>query len=137
MTDYPHSLALWAGTTDEARLSDDETERAAYWDSFREAIRKAELQLQKQLDAEVAANADAVSAVGASACVAAGGSSSSSTTSTSILAPRPLGECRSQARYGSGPDTVRMGREYTAAELMPIVPEVFDAGRVALGAGEL
>ena len=136
MTDYPRSLALWAGTTDEARLSDDETERAAYWDSFREAIRKAELQLQKQLDAEVAANADAVSAVGASAGVAAGGSSTT-TTSTSILAPRPLGECRSQARYGSGPDTVRMGREYTAAELMSIVPEDFDAGRVALGAGEL
>lgn len=129
VTDYPRSLAQWAGTTDEARLSDDETARAAYWDSFRQAIRQAEQQQQQQQVAEdvasaAAANASEVVASAASAGSGGGGGS---------MTARPLDKCRSQARYGSGPDTVRMGKEYTAAELMPVIPEVF-GGHVALGA---
>lgn len=134
VTDYPRSLALWAGTTDEARLADDETTRAGYWDSFRNAIRQAELHQQEELDAEVAADAEEAAADAAAS--AAGGGSAGIPAGGGILAARPLSECRSRARYGSGAGTVRMGREYSAAELMPIVPEVFGA-RGAVEADEL
>lgn len=127
MTDYPRSLALWAGTTDDARLADDDATRAAYWDSCRKAIRQAEPQQQEQLVAEVAANAQAASSLSEVNVdvVPAGGDAN-------IMAARPLHECRWQARYGSGPNTVRMEREYTATELMNVVPEVF-GGVAALG----
>lgn len=117
MTDYPRSLALWAGTSDDARLSEDETERASYWTSFRQAIRRVEMetQLQEELDAYPAAEAGGADEAAAPDVVGGGDTTTA----------RPLSTCQSQARYGSGPNTVRMGKEYTAAELKPIVPELF------------
>lgn len=128
VTDYPRSLALWAGTTDGARLADDDAERQQYWASFRQAIRQAEHQLgqqQEQRDAVIQATE------GEEEAQRADDGFGDVTT-----AARPLSECRSQARYGSGPDTVRMGKEYTAGELLQIVPQVFGV-RPAAGSQEL
>ncbi|CAN0541506.1 unnamed protein product [Ectocarpus sp. 12 AP-2014] len=127
VTDYPRSLALWAGTTDGARLADDNAERQQYWASFRQAIRQAEHRLgqqQERKDALVQAAEEEAQRVD-------DGSGGDVTA-----AARPLSECRSQARYGSGPDMVRMGREYTAGELLQIVPQVFGV-HPAAGSQEL
>ncbi|CAN0379500.1 unnamed protein product [Ectocarpus sp. 8 AP-2014] len=128
VTDYPRSLALWAGTTDGARLAEDEAEREQYWASFREAIRQAEHRLgqqQEQRDAVVQATEQEEEAQRAD-----------DGRGDVTTAARPLSECRSQARYGAGPDMVRMGKEYTADELLQIVPQVFGV-RPAAGSQEL
>lgn len=123
MTDFPRSLALWAGTTDGARLSADEAERAGYWESFRLAIRQAELRQQEQLQSAHETTAAAEETVSAGVEAASGTPSDAS----GGISARPLSACRTQARYGAGPDTVRMGREYTAAELRAVAPEAFGA----------
>lgn len=128
MTDYPRSLALWAGTTDDARLADDEAERQQYWTSFRQAIRRAEHRLGQQQEREDTLVQDTEAAEEAQRADDGAGDVTA--------AARPLSECRSQARYGSGSDTVRMGREYTAAELLQIVPDAFGV-RPAAGSQEL
>ncbi|CBN77500.1 conserved unknown protein [Ectocarpus siliculosus] len=128
VTDYPRSLALWAGTTDGARLDDDDAERQQYWASFRQAIRQAEHRLgqqQEQRDAFVQATEQEEEAQRAD-----------DGFGDVTTAARPVSECRSQARYGSGPDMVRMGKEYTAGELLQIVPQVFGV-RPAAGSQEL
>ncbi|CAB1110589.1 unnamed protein product [Ectocarpus sp. CCAP 1310/34] len=126
VTDYPRSLALWAGTTDGARLADDNAERQQYSESLRQAIRQAEHRLGQQQERKDAL----VQATEEEAQRADNGSGDVTT------AARPLSECRSQARYGSGPDMVRMGKEYTAGELLQIVPQVFGV-RPAAGSQEL
>ncbi|CAN0307842.1 unnamed protein product, partial [Ectocarpus sp. 6 AP-2014] len=128
VTDFPRSLALWAGTTDGARLDDDSAERQRYWASFRQAIRQAEHRLgqqQEQREAIVQATEQEEEAQRAD-----------DGFGDVTTAARPVSECGSQARYGSGPDMVRMGKEYTAGELLQIVPQVFGV-RPAAGSQEL
>lgn len=130
MTDFPRSVALWAGTTDDARLDNDETKIADYWDSIRRAIRRAETYQAEQQQGRYGAEGGATGAE-VEVDPETSGSASLGRTGGEGVAARPHSECRSQARYGSGPDTVRMGKEYTAAELRRVVPEVFGADPAA------
>ncbi|CAN0348577.1 unnamed protein product, partial [Pylaiella littoralis] len=67
VTDYPRSMAIWAGTTDDARLSDDETERAGYWTSLRQATRRVETETQQQQELDTCPAAETGVAEAASA----------------------------------------------------------------------
>ncbi|CAM9527256.1 unnamed protein product [Sphacelaria rigidula] len=112
VTDYPRSLAVWAGTTDEARTGDT-SEQAAYWDAVRQSARRAQYSflsntkvLSDQDDATIR----------------------ESTYPSVGIAARFSSPCAAQARYGAAAGMVRMNREYTEAILKSIVPSVFDAG---------
>lgn len=108
VTNFPASLALWAGVDDAGRVAVDDTTEAhgketnvsykahdKFWDGIRHAIRSAEANRP---------NLEALSSYG------------------------PPFKCKARARFGAGPDSARINRQWKALD---IAKAIADTGFIA------